>query len=507
MNSELQGHGYNRQLKTLLTCSLFFICASVTKAQSGMWTWMKGDSTSCNLSSNEPSCRYAVAQWTDTTGNFWIYNSSDLWKYDPQLNTWTNTCGIPNDTIRILSPKGVFNPQNNPGAKVNGVYTWTTSDNTLWMYGGIGQQDGCAMLWKYSITLNQWAWMGTFATENYGIKGVADSANMPGCSDETNAAWIDASGNLWLFGAGNYPGNNMWKYDISSGLWTWMSGSNNSDAGQYGTIGVPSVNNYPSSRWSNFYWKDDTGNFWVGLGHATVTDIWKFNPLTLEWTWMKGSPNATICTPIGNLCDTSSINQAGSRFENRTTWKISDKLILTYAGQGCGVPHYNDIWAYLPLESKWIKIGDYPVAGHFGTKGVPSPLDYPNWRTGAAGFKDIYNNCWVFSGFTTGVISNDLWKYQIDWNCLPSNISVIDNLSDENTLSVYPNPAFNELNISLSHSEFAEQVRIFNTLGQLFRDLKLSVNSSIDVSDLPKGVYIAEIKFKQTILKKLWIKM
>jgi hypothetical protein len=43
--------------------------------------------------------------------------------------------------------------------------------------------------------------------------------------------------------------NDFWKFNISSSQWTWLSGNNNgNNGGVYGTIGIPSIGNYPGSR-------------------------------------------------------------------------------------------------------------------------------------------------------------------------------------------------------------------------------------------------------------------
>ena len=43
--------------------------------------------------------------------------------------------------------------------------------------------------------------------------------------------------------------NDLWMFNISSRQWTWLSGNNTAEIiGPYGTKGIPSINNYPSSR-------------------------------------------------------------------------------------------------------------------------------------------------------------------------------------------------------------------------------------------------------------------
>src|SRR5690348_13100264 len=80
------------------------------------------------------------------------------------------------------------------------------------------------------------------------------------------------------------------------GTWTWVSGDSSSTAsGVFGIQGVPSVNNHPPRIYEAVDWKDKQGNFWIYGGDmdsaifSIYSDLWKYDPLTNEWTWVKGS--------------------------------------------------------------------------------------------------------------------------------------------------------------------------------------------------------------------------
>ena len=237
----------------------------------------------------------------------------------------------------------------------------------------------------------------------------------------------------------------------------------------------------------------DDGNFWVGLGHNggySATDVWRFNPYSLEWTWMSGSPNAAVCTPIGTECDTSYTNQPGGRFENRTTWKISDELIMTYAGKSCNNNYYNDLWAYLPLSSTWVKLDEWPLPGHYGTIGVSSALDYPKHRIGAAGFKDKDNALWVYSGRTLWTDGNDLWKYEIDWYCLPDYVSGLVDEVPPSMISVYPNPVGPTATLEMGRRVHHGVLMIFNALGEHVLQQDVSgYSTTLHFDGMPSGIY------------------
>src|SRR5450432_1508921 len=76
-----------------------------------------------------------------------------------------------------------------------------------------------------------------------------------------------------------------------AGEWTWISGDSILGAlGVYGTQGIPSVNNHPPGAYEYAEWKDKQGNFWLYGGWTPeYCDLWKYNPVTNEWTWVKGN--------------------------------------------------------------------------------------------------------------------------------------------------------------------------------------------------------------------------
>jgi N-acetylneuraminic acid mutarotase len=107
-------------------------------------------------------------------------------------------------------------------------------------------------------------------------------------------SWMDADGNLWLFGgegfsstwAGTTPyQNDLWKF--SGGEWTWMGGSNVGGLmGTYGTLGTPASGNVPGGRVGAATWVDNSGNLWLfgGFGDDStgksgdLNDLWEYQP-------------------------------------------------------------------------------------------------------------------------------------------------------------------------------------------------------------------------------------
>jgi hypothetical protein len=114
-----------------------------------------------------------------------------------------------------------------------------------------------------------------------------------------SVSWTDTLGNLWLFGGSGYAAsrngllNDLWKYDVPLNQWSWMTGDSTVYVrSSYGTMGTANSANTPGGREGSATWKDVSGNLWLfgGLiGNSMyINDLWKFNIITNEWTWMKG---------------------------------------------------------------------------------------------------------------------------------------------------------------------------------------------------------------------------
>src|SRR5215475_5189757 len=110
--------------------------------------------------------------------------------------------------------------------------------------------------------------------------------------------------------------------------WMWLEGSNQTNQkGSFGTLGVASFSNIPSARSSPAMWADKSGKIWFfgGSGYdatgatGTLSDLWMFDPSTLQWAWMGGSQSAGQAAIYGTLGVASSANTPGAR-AGANTW-------------------------------------------------------------------------------------------------------------------------------------------------------------------------------------------
>src|SRR5689334_1296619 len=127
------------------------------------------------------------------------------------------------------------------------------------------------------------------------------------------------------------------------GVWTWISGDSAINGpGIYGTQGIPSVNNHPPPLYEYSEWKDLQGNFWVyGGWDPQYNDLWKYNPITNEWTWVKGDQTGNLPPVYGTQGVPNGANNPGRRPACSATWVDSTGDLWLFGGD-----NRNDLWRY-----------------------------------------------------------------------------------------------------------------------------------------------------------------
>jgi len=296
---------------------------------SGQWTWVSGSSAvnaagvygtlGTASANNVPPSRAGGSSWLDGAGNLWLFGGStytasasdslglaDLWKYSPATNQWTWVAGT-----QTLNAHGVYGslgtpaPTNAPGAR-DSASAWTDATGALWLFGGLGfdsntsntAPDALNDLWKFDPALGangEWTWVSgsdvQAAKGVYGTLGAAAGGNVPGARDGA-AAWIDSTGNLWLFGGSGYdelgnggPLNDVWEFSPVTAQWAWITGfAAQGPTGNYGAVGASGAYS-PGGRAGSAGWTVGD-KFWLfgGIGYdalstnpADLSDLWQFS--------------------------------------------------------------------------------------------------------------------------------------------------------------------------------------------------------------------------------------
>ena len=325
----------------------------------GTWTFVAGTTlvdqpgnyTTAPLA---PGARTNAVTWVDASGNFWLFGGfgydgqsilgflNDLWEYTG--GTWVFVSGGNTSKANqngIYGTQGTAASANMPGGRQEAA-GWADTSGNLWLFGGegedsLGTTNGILNdLWVYNITSKQWTWVtgsdkanqtGTYpvqavtgpvsTTTAAGTCGLAVGNAALSCQAVTltsalpgsrwgASAWIDAGGNLWLYGGwgldstgtnGNGALDDLWVYTPNAtagqpGTWAWVKGSNTgAQNGIYGDELRP-YKTYevwtPGGRSNATHWVDLNNQLWLfgGLGYDSTSttgngflnDLWRYLP-------------------------------------------------------------------------------------------------------------------------------------------------------------------------------------------------------------------------------------
>ena len=468
--NSVSGCGGSLSGNTYTTGSAGANCA-VTASFSAAFTWISGSDTSdatgvygtegTPAASNMPGARHGPITWMDGEGNLWLYGGygvgspifNDMWMYTPStgLWTWERGSGTP-DAAAVYGTLGLAQTTNTPGGLAASAYSWTDSLGNVWLFGGYGYDSTGTRgwlnaLWEYSPQMGQWTWQGGSTTHGaagvYGTLGVAASTNYPGA--RAGGGWQEKSGNVWIFGGSGYDSNgtlgnmnDLWEYSPSTGMWTWVSGSNTIAApGSYGTRGTAASTNLPGAREGYATWTDANGNLWLFGGIAydsthtqgNMNDLWEYSPSTGMWIWVSGSNTVNAQGVYGTQGTAAATNVPGAR-HYATAWVDSAGNLWMLGGtvvdaSGNNPAVINDLWKYSPTSNQWTWVGGSDTSdamGVYGTQGVTAATNVLGARDGVVTWTDTTSgNVWLFGGEgynSTGADPaaatwNDLWKYPI----------------------------------------------------------------------------------------------
>ena len=417
------------------------------------WTWISGSDSGNQSSvygiqgvpskSNIPGGRKYHVSWTDLNGDFWLFGGwgedgyvNDFWKFDHSEGQWiwfgggksTDSEGNPSS----FGERGISNSSNLPGSRRHST-SWTDSKGNLWLFGGNGVDAKGELgylneLWKYDVDSSMWTWVS-------GGRDISTESLLP-IPRSSSTGWIDSDDNLWLFGGRNNLGrfNHLWKFNINESIWTKIRGSENYNLPPvYGPKGTSSISNDPGGRTNSIGWIDLDDNLWL-FGGESRNDLWKFNALSLQWSWMGGSQETGELGIYNERGISSSENIPSSRTFS-IGWKDLEGNFWLFGGLGVSRTYgnskedvsLNDLWKFELNSNEWTWIdGKNSVSnsGMYGKKGNISPTNSPGGRVYSSSWTDLDGNFWMFGGegYDKNGVSgtehsssnlNDLWQYNV----------------------------------------------------------------------------------------------
>jgi len=290
------------------------------------------------------------------------------------------------------------------------------NNQEMWIFGGYESVGGAQnTLWKYHTESNVWTQLSSLATPWPSVR-----YGHVLCHDATRTRLVLFSGAV---AATNWA-NDLYSFNLITGLWTYHKGSTSTGVSVTGTTGVEASTNLPGGRDNAIGVIDTIGNYmWVGFGlgyiptlgqtSGKLNDLWRLNLLTMDWTFIKGSFSAAATNFVGSLGVYDASFFPGSRAQTAGAIDSANRMIYVFGGDYTGA-NGADLWAYNISSGFWAQLnGPQP-----GTCPDPSgPL--PRF-THALNFDSRTQSLLLFGGFTNTLVNcttqgynADLWAYSL----------------------------------------------------------------------------------------------
>ncbi len=215
-------------------------------------------------------------------------------------------------------------------------------------------------------------------------------------------------------------------------------------------------------------------------------------------------------------------NDAGAYLGNDATFEIFIKptTLIDFAG-GAGNFDLESVGATLvysnnsvglPASIGWV---DFPLTVPYSWNGTDNLMILTRWvRVGAgtgavnwastAGFSPAKVSHSFSASSSMGSLYTTGSRANIHFSITPLGLSEMDASA---SLSLFPNPAKDQLTLSqVGEKEFG-QVQIFDSFGQLvYTENRTQRNTSIDLSSFAAGIYTLQLKTPNTFAVKKFVK-
>jgi hypothetical protein len=324
-----------------------------------------------------------------------------------------------------------------PPARNESNTAWTDANNNLWLFGGAenGALEDLNDIWRYSVANGQWTWMGgtqqTDGPAHYGTLGVESAQNVPNgrCvyTHWTNGNYLYLTGGLDDMFPDLY--NDVWRFNLVTGNWTWIAGDNGVGTGFYEGYCDTNILIKPQGRTEQraaqtsgctaglFMWGGQGYSVSQGIGY--LNDLWKFDLGSNKWQWISGAEELDA----GGVFNTKGVASPGNMPPGASGpcfWGGSGGQLWLWGGMVGTGKMANAMWKYIPdgicfsidtgsndltytLSSPLICQGDSALLTLSGDSAVSiSPALYTNWLDSAhVTLKPDTSTSFAISGYST----------------------------------------------------------------------------------------------------------
>ena len=277
--------------------------------------------------------------------------------------------------------------------------------------------------------------------------GIYGSINSPAATNTPGARYGAASvtlnnGKLLLFGGQGFGPttsgglNDTWLFDPATNNWAWVKGASATNQfSVYGTRLEEAATSNPGGRRTFAYATDAMGKLWIfgGLGYGVTgssstyqNDLWRYDPVTNNWTWIKGNNQNGVFASYGTQGIAAAGNSPGGRYGGMS-WIDSEGNFWLFGGYGYvssgSAGYLNDLWKYDVKKDEWVWMkGSNTLSPRavYGTLNNAAETNTPGGRYGGGNYwSDAAGNFYLFGGYGYAAVIgylNDLWKYSPSTN-------------------------------------------------------------------------------------------
>ena len=424
----------------------------------------------------------------------------DFWEYDPATNTWTKKADFPGDPRTDAVGFSIGN-KGYVGGGGPGYYEPYYKD--FWEYNPTtdtwtkkADLPGIARHMALGFSIGNKGYYGTGENPSYDFfkdfweyDPVADSWTQKadyGGGQRTNVAFFTIEDKGYV-GCGYYDGwkKDFWEYNPATDKWTRKADFGGSER-EY-AVGLSIA---------------DKG--YIGTGYPErLKDFWEYNPATDKWT-----RKADVGGPARALAIGFSIGKKGYigtgldvSSDLKDFWEYTPEQTSCEAPTGLSVNNVTDssarlIWnvnasvkgfciVYRPIgTSEWTERRKNSGGNHIALSGL-SPNTTYQWKMRSV-CEESYSTWVAGPRFTTSS------------SFAATTLNVSPNPVTANLLTVYFNSK-NTTNMQLTISSLQGQ----NYITQKLTTINGVLNKTIDVSVLPKGIYVLKILANKNELQQI----
>lgn len=335
---------------------------------------------------------------------------------------------------------------------------WTTMDNF----------PGTSRGFSYGVSDGEFGYMGfgyntqvgTYLDDLWKFDPLSETwtelASCP-CQARTHPAFIHLDGKIFV-GVGGDGSNNRddwWQYDIALNTWSAKP-------------------DFPGVPRHHPYYFDLDGYAYVGFGHGVdgiFKDFYKYDPDSEIWEEMNDFPGES--------------RVAGTQFSHD-----GYGYILSGDGDDHDYLETGEFWQYNPADDSWSQLPSHPGLSRW----APGSFVIDGKAYLVQG-QERFLNQFPGAAVTDGMIVFDVDLYN-------SPFSINENSADL-TVSVFPNPFTDQLNIELNGNFIPTEttITVLDLLGKKLKEIKLT-DHVINLADLAAGTYTLLVKsneFSQSI--------